>query len=203
VGEKEVLLVAKLILFLIEKLQYKHINFMDELYNVVLPHRFAKCGRDVHLYYPVRITGWKSMVIGNNVHVNRNAFIRAEGGLKIGDNVHIGSNLVIYTINHNYIGRALPYDHTVIRKKVSIEKNVWIGMGVTIVPGVSIGEGAVIGAGTVVTRDVPSLAVIGSRPPRIIKYRDRNHYMELESKHLYGGIEGRLYRSNYDCSEKL
>ena len=136
------------------------------------------------------------MQVGHNVHINRRAFIRAEGGLYIGDNVHIASNVTIYTINHNYESTAIPYDQSFINKPVVIEKNVWIGVNVTIIPGVNIGEGAIIGAGTVVSNDVASLAVVGSAPARVIKYRNQNHYMKLDKEKLYGGINGYLYGSD-------
>ena len=127
------------------------------------------------------------------MHINRGAFIRAEGHLKIGDNVHIARNLTIYTINHNYLGTALPYDHTSIEKPVEIGDNVWIGMNVTIIPGVTIGEGAIIGAGTVVATDVPSLAIVGSAPQRILKFRDEDHYKSLKARQMYGGRSGYPY----------
>ena len=73
-------------------------------------------------------------VIENNVHIGENAFIRAEGGLFIGENTHVSRNLMLYTVNHNYKGKNVPYDETVIKKPVHIEKNVWIGMNVNILP---------------------------------------------------------------------
>lgn len=188
------LFTAKLLLVAIERLQSNYSRFMSQLYKIVFPHRFAECGRDVYIYHPAHITGWRFMKVGNNVHINRNTFIRAEGGLIIGDNVHIGSNLVIYTINHNYIGNALPYDHTMIKKPVVIQKNVWLGINVTIIPGVTIGAGAIIGAGSVISKDVPPLAIVGAAPQRIIKYRNKDHYMDLENKRHYGGRSGYLYR---------
>lgn len=188
------LLVARFLLWLMEGVRRRYFRTMDRLYEIVLPYRFGKCGKGVHVRYPARITGWKHIEIGDNVHINRNAFIRGEGGLKIGDNVHIASNLVLYTINHNYEGDALPYDHTLVRKPVVIGKNVWIGVNVVIIPGVTIGEGAIIGAGTVVSRDVPPLAIVGSQPPRIIKFRDEDHYFDLERRRRYGGVSGYLYR---------
>jgi acetyltransferase-like isoleucine patch superfamily enzyme len=166
---------------------------MDEIYKRTLPHTFGKCGRDVCIYYPFDMSGAQFAEIGNNVHISRGAFIRAEGGLCIGDNVHIGRNLVIYTVNHNYTGNALPYDHTVVKKTVVIERNVWIGINVTIVPGVTIGEGAIVGAGSVVAKDIPRLAIVGSAPLRIIKYRDNDHYTGLDEAHRYGGVNGELY----------
>jgi len=63
-------------------------------------------------------------------------------------------------------------------------------MNVSIAPGTSIGEGAIIGMGTIVSQEIPPLAIVGSPPFRIIKYRDKNHYTMLENKSSYGGVGG-------------
>lgn len=186
--------VARLLLRAIMFFRDRYLYLMDHVYTAGLTCKFAKCGKDVHFYYPCHISGPQSVEMGNNVHINRGAFIRAEGGLKVGDNVHIARNVVIYTLNHNYKGDALPYDHTFIRKPVVIEKNVWIGINVTITPGVTIGKGAIIGAGTIVSKDVPPLAIVGSAPQTVIRFRDKSHYTGLERMHRYGGVNGKLYR---------
>jgi acetyltransferase-like isoleucine patch superfamily enzyme len=169
-------------------------EFMDRVYTQALSAKLQKCGRNVQLHYPLFISNPESVQIGSNVHINRDAFIRSSGGLTIGDNTHIARNVVIYTVNHNYAGSRLPYDDTAIKKPVEIGKNVWIGINVTIVPGVKIGEGAIIGAGTVVATDVPPLAIVGSAPLRILKFRDEQHYRELEEMQQYGGPSGKLYK---------
>lgn len=176
------------------KLGALRVRCMDKIYKEIWPSLLGSCGDDVYIYYPFKITDPRSASIGNNVHINRGAFIRAEGGLIIGDNVHIAPNLTIYTINHNYAGDAIPYDNSVVKKPVTIHKNVWIGVNVTIVPGVTIGEGAIVGAGSVVSKDVPALAIVGSTPLRIIKYRAEEHYRQLDRAHMYGGVNGSLYR---------
>ena len=56
---------------------------------------------------------------------------------------------------------------------VRIGKGVWVGYGATLCPGISVGEGAVIGMGAVVTEDVPSGAVAGGNPARILRMRDQ------------------------------
>ena len=162
--------------------------------NQLLLKRLKSCGRDCHLNGSVTIVKPDRMSIGNNVHINNNAYINAIGGVVIGDNTHISRNLTLYSYSHNYEGKALPYDDTYVEKPVTIGKNVWIGMDVKIIPGVSIGDGAVIGLGTIVSGDVPFCAVVGLPKQRIIKYRDKNHYEDLEKRRCYGGVNGKIYR---------
>lgn len=57
---------------------------------------------------------------------------------------------------------------------IIVGDDVWIGFGSIIMSGVSIGQGAVIAAGAVVTSDVPSYAIVGGTPAKIIKYRFTN-----------------------------
>lgn len=54
---------------------------------------------------------------------------------------------------------------------IVIGNDVWIGARVTLINGVKIGDGAVILAGAVVTKDVPSYAIVGGVPAKILRYR--------------------------------
>lgn len=54
---------------------------------------------------------------------------------------------------------------------VHIDDGVWVGCNVTILKGVHIGTGAVIAAGSVVVKDVPSYAIVGGVPAKVLKYR--------------------------------
>ena len=138
----------------------------------------------------MRITSCENILIGNNVHIGNNAWIRAEGGLTIGDNTHISRNLVLYTINHCYDGCRLPYDEQLAKKPVVIGRNVWIGMNVCIVPGTKIGDGAVIGMGVVVSGEVPPLSIIGNQKWRILGFRNKDDYVRLDKSGKYGGPNG-------------
>jgi acetyltransferase-like isoleucine patch superfamily enzyme/2-polyprenyl-3-methyl-5-hydroxy-6-metoxy-1,4-benzoquinol methylase len=147
------------------------------------------------------VSGHENLVIGENVHINDNCHIRAEGGVEIGDNTHISSNLVLYSINHDHKGNSLPYDLNMINKKVRIGKNVWIGINVCIAPGADIGDGCIIGMGTTVSGNVPPLSIVASPKSVIIGKRDENHYNELEKSKRYGAINGQLY--NWSSTKKL
>lgn len=154
--------------------------------------QLLSCGSGLKFNGEVVISHPESVALGNNIHIGKNAWFSSAGGLTIGDNTHISRNVTIYTVNHDVSGKALPYDEIQIPKPVSIGKNVWIGMNVSITPGVRIGDGAIIGMGTVVSKDVPSLAVVGSSPHHLIRSRDETHYKNLDSTRQYGGSSGML-----------
>lgn len=183
----------RLLFYFISRINALYKRARDSWLTQTYVKHFAACGPGLRIYGPCNITSLGSVRAGENVHINRGAFIRANGGLNIGNNVHIARNLTIYTINHNYAGKVLPYDETMIKKPVNIGDNVWIGINVTIVPGVTIGEGAIIGAGSVVTREIPPLAIVGGAPAKVLRYRDAEHYEQLNRENRFGGVDGRLY----------
>ena len=151
---------------------------------------FGAAGPGCAVHGASTITGADRIVLGANVHIGEGSFIRAEGGLVIGDNTHISRNLVLYTMNHEYEGAALPYDHTMRYQPVEIGRNVWIGMNVCIAPGTVIGDGAIVAMGTTVFGEVPPLAIVGSQPWRTIGTRDADRYEALDRDRRYGGSGG-------------
>lgn len=56
-------------------------------------------------------------------------------------------------------------------KGIKIGNDVWIGTGSTIMDGVEVGDGAVIAANSHVTKSVPSYAIVGGNPAKLIRYR--------------------------------
>lgn len=160
--------------------------------------QMKSCGKDFVIRRPFHISGLSSLEIGDNVHIGPNCFIQAKGGVKIGDNTHFSRNIVINSRNHQFEGQRLPYDDSMICKPVVIGKNVWVGMNVCIAPGTVIGDGAIIGIGTVVSGEIPPLAIIGNQKWRIIRYRDKEHYEDLDRKGAYGGTNGAKYEADSD-----
>lgn len=54
---------------------------------------------------------------------------------------------------------------------IIVGNDVWIGSHVIVLSGVKIGDGAVICSGAVVTKDVPSYAIAGGVPAKVLKMR--------------------------------
>ncbi len=118
--------------------------------------------RNVDIRSPYRIT------IGNHTNINKNCILDGRGGLIIGDNVDIAQDVNIWTEQHDYNSPTYAPNC----KGVRIEDYCWIASRATILPGVTVGKGAVIACGAVVTKDVPSLSVVGGIPAKIIGKRN-------------------------------
>ena len=159
----------------------------------ILHSRLGHVGIGGTIGLGLRITSPEKAWLGDNVHIGSNGWIRAEGGLRIGDNTHISRNVVIYTVNHNYNGKRLPYDDNQIEKPVTIGNNVWIGMNVTIAPGTTIGEGAIIALGANVSGTISPCQIVASQALRVIGHRDLEHYELLKAAQAFGGADGALW----------
>jgi acetyltransferase-like isoleucine patch superfamily enzyme len=133
---------------------------------------------------PKCIIGGDRISIGENVTLVSD--IELYGNVSIGNNCIIAAHCEILSVSHDYfIPNALPYGTDYVDKGVFIEDNIWIGNHVLIVPGVRIGEGAVVAMGSVVTKDVPSCAIVGGNPARVLKYRDLKRYELLKNERRY------------------
>lgn len=112
------------------------------------------------------------VIIGDNVVIGRNNVITAKSLIKIGSNTIIGSYVQIIDHGHGFSKEKIIRQQEAIIEEVTIGSDVWIGSGAKILKGVHVGDGAVIGANAVVTDDVPSYAIVGGVPAKIIKYRE-------------------------------
>jgi acetyltransferase-like isoleucine patch superfamily enzyme len=115
-----------------------------------------------------------------------------EGVVSIGAKSVLGQECTISAYQHVSIGREcviadrvmlIDFDHGVVeverpirlqgiyKRDVRVGSNVWIGYGACILRGATVGDNAVIGTNAVVTKDIPSNAVVGGVPARLIRMR--------------------------------
>lgn len=113
----------------------------------------------------VRISGVKSIRIGNGAGISSNCFIT--------DHDHYVPNFSMSAVDNAHV----------IAAPVSIGDHAWLGEKVCVLKGVSIGKHSVVGAGSVVTRDVPDYSIAAGCPARVLKTwnHDTNEWMIPDS----------------------
>ena len=110
--------------------------------------------------------------VGNNAkltlgtgYANYDCKIQCFDSITIGDDVCISEGVTIRDSDNHYIYR----EGYQMSAPITIGNHVWIGINATILKGVTIGDGAIIAAGSVVTKNVPSRAMVGGVPAKIIR----------------------------------
>ena len=112
--------------------------------------------------------------VGDNTRFNANVHVNASNGgeIIISSNCLIGPNVVLRSSNHVYDSSdVLIIEQSHTKGKIEIEEDVWLGANVVILPNIHIGKGAIVAAGAVVTKNIPSMAIAGGIPAKIIKFR--------------------------------
>jgi chloramphenicol O-acetyltransferase type B len=126
----------------------------------------------------------------SDVTIGKFSYIAPEGQVnftEIGNFCSIGSNLICGFGEHptDFVSTSPVFFSTlkqcgasfteknyfVERKKITIGHDVWIGARVFVKDGVTISDGAIIATGAVVVKDVPSYAIVGGVPAKIIRFR--------------------------------
>jgi acetyltransferase-like isoleucine patch superfamily enzyme len=110
------------------------------------------------------------IVIGDRTRIHGTC-IHAYKSITIGRNCLIAANTQMFDGS----GHDLCLDNPGSRIQTTgdsdpivVEDNVWIGANCIILPGVHIGEGSVVAAGSVVTKNIPSFALAGGNPARVL-----------------------------------
>jgi acetyltransferase-like isoleucine patch superfamily enzyme len=133
----------------------------------------GNCGQDCTIKDGVTIKAPGSLTIGDRVSVNQGCFINARGKVTIGSDVRIAHSVTIMSVNHRFSDTQQPiHKQGVDNGSVHIGDDVWIGSRSVILPGVRVASGAVVGAGSVVTKDVPTMSVVGGNPAKLLRVRE-------------------------------
>jgi acetyltransferase-like isoleucine patch superfamily enzyme len=131
----------------------------------------------VHLYRGTILelgAGPGSIHIGAHTHLQPGCVLNAYvADIRIGAGCMIGAQCAFMPYQHRASDPTRPMREQGLtsRGPVVLEDDVWLGVKVCVLDGVRIGRGAIVGAGAVVTHDVPSYAVVGGVPARVLRSR--------------------------------
>lgn len=113
-----------------------------------------------------------SILMGDQCGVNHYTIIYGHGGFVAGDNVMFAAHCVVIPANHGIeVGCGPMKFQPLTTEGIRMGTDIWVGAGVRILDGVSIGDGALLAAGAVVAKEVPSMAIVGGVPARVLKFR--------------------------------
>jgi maltose O-acetyltransferase len=134
----------------------------------------AKCGRGVFFDHRVYVKFPWLVSIGDDVSINRGVefycSLRTASRITIGSNVRLAPHVRLHAAGHDPDDPDLGDSGA----DIVIEDGVWIGTGAVVLQGARIGRDAVIAAGSIVTGDIPSTAIAGGIPARVIRYRKQH-----------------------------
>lgn len=140
-------------------------------------------GKDFYTENGVVFSGYKNIIIGNNVRLMRYSSINADdgiiklgnnisinynvninssgkGSIIFGDNVLVGQNTVFRSADHIFKKDQITYNNTHVAGKIIIGNNVWIGANCVILKNVIIGDNCVIGANSTITKNIEKNKVV-------------------------------------------
>jgi acetyltransferase-like isoleucine patch superfamily enzyme len=112
------------------------------------------------------------IIVGSKAYIGPMGIFYGTGKLVFGDDCGSGPQAVVVSSAHNFSDLNVRIqEQGEVLSGATIGREVWLGAHSTVLAGVTIGDQAVIAAGAVVTKDVPSLVMMGGVPAKQIGYR--------------------------------
>ena len=142
-----------------------YLTYYKEFRNLLI-HRFKYPRRSV-IHYLVARLFWKPMEslfiytkdIGGGLYI-QHGFSTIISAKKIGENCRIYQQVTI-----GYKGELNPV----------LEDNVSVTCGAKVLGGITMGKNSLAAAGAVVLKDVPTNAIVGGVPAKVIAYKDESN----------------------------
>jgi acetyltransferase-like isoleucine patch superfamily enzyme len=140
----------------------------------IAPRGRVEFGRFVWVGHGTKIRCHEGVVeIGAKTVIGQECTISAYRRVRIGEQCVIADRAMFIDFDHGVVEVERPIRvQGIYKRDVEVGSNVWIGYGACVLRGVTVGDNSVIGTSSVVTADVPSNAVVGGIPAKLIRMRD-------------------------------
>ena len=141
-------------------------------------------------------------------YTNIGMFCSIAPGVKIGLGLHPSSGFVsthplFFSARKQTQLQLFPESIFEEYKITNIGNDVWIGTNAIIRDGITIGNGAIIGAGAVVTENIPSYAIVGGVPAKLIRYRFSNEEINFLNSFKWWDKDLRWLKENKDLFKDI
>lgn len=131
---------------------------------------FIKAGRNITIGRYTSISGPNTDIVNSIFPIKIGSFCSIARNVTIQEYNHNPENFTTYYIKQNLLNKK-EINEKVSKGSIVIGNDVWIGAQCIILSGAQIGDGAIIAANSVVTGKIPSYAIAGGTPAKVIKYR--------------------------------
>lgn len=167
-------MIKSCVFFYHSKLRHLYHEYTTLFFTQKVRREVKYCGSSVAIKGEIHISFPKSVILGNHVIIDENAFIKCNAGIVVGDNTYIGRNFTATTTPYN---NEVPkfQQNTLTDNPITIGQNCSIGMNVYIAPGVTIGEGVVIHDGANITFNVSDFETISTQAAPTQRRDDVDH----------------------------
>lgn len=123
--------------------------------------RFIHYGKNLDIDYNSVFVEPERMSFGNNVFLNRSAFL--SGSIILKNNIMIGPNFIAFSDNHAFgkIGKSImSYSKEYVSGKIIIQNECWIGANVKIFGSLTMGIESITAGGAIITKNIPPFSTV-------------------------------------------
>ena len=133
---------------------------------------FKTCGPNFQIARNVTINFSSRLEIGADVYFAEGCWIHAWGGIVIEDEVQLGPYVTLVSGDHTCKNGSYRFGANQLGA-IRLCRGCWLGAHATVTKNVTVGDGALLAANSVATHDIPSMAIAGGVPARIIPHKSR------------------------------